>query len=60
LPDPKYPTMEDLPLIMSRIRLVEQLAADVMDQDNLDAFAEAYKDLINLADLARGGGEPVR
>ena len=60
LPDPKYPTMEDLPLIMSRIRLIEQLVADAMDQDNLAAFAEAYKDLINLADLARGGGEPVR
>ena len=60
LPDPKYPTMEDLPLITSRIRLIEQLVPDAMDQDNLDAFAEAYKDLLNLADLARGGGEPVR
>ena len=60
LPDPKYPTMEDLPLITSRIRLIEQLVADAMDQDNLDAFAEAYKDLMNLADLARGGGEPVK
>ena len=31
-----------------------------MDQVNLDAFQEAYKDLINLANLAMGGGEPVR
>jgi len=60
LPDPKYPTMEDLPLIMSRLRLIEELVADSMDQVNLDAFAEAYKDLLNLADLARGGGVPVK
>jgi hypothetical protein len=60
LPDPRFPTMEDLPLIMSRLRLIEQLVPDAMDQDNLDAFAEAYKDLTNLAALTTGGGEPVR
>lgn len=58
--DPKHPTIEDLPLIVSRIWLIEQVGWDAMDQVNADAFAEAYKDLVNLADVALGGGEPVR
>jgi len=31
-----------------------------MDKVNADAFEEAYKDLLNLANVAMGGGEPVR
>jgi hypothetical protein len=31
-----------------------------MDPVNAAAFAEAYKDLLNLAALAMGAGEPVR
>ena len=60
LSDPKRPTLEDLPLILNRLRLIQELAPEAMDQVNLDAFAEAYKDLLNLADLALGGGQPVR
>lgn len=56
--DPKHPAPEDLPVILSRIELLETL--DPMDQVNLDAMKEAYKDLANLALLASGsGGKPV-
>jgi hypothetical protein len=60
LSDPKHPSPEDLPLIYNRILLIEEAGADAMDQVNADAFAEAYKDLLNLADLAFGNGVPVR
>jgi hypothetical protein len=60
LPDPKHPTLDDLPLLVNRIRLIEDMAPYAMDQVNLDAFAEAYKDLVNLVELAQGRGEPVR
>jgi hypothetical protein len=48
--NPKRPTPDDLPLIISRIVLIERIAGDAMDQVNADAFAEAYKDLVNLYD----------
>ena len=60
LSDPKHPTPADLPLIVSRIWLIEELAPWSTDRVNTEAFAEAYKDLQNLADLATGHGEPVR
>ena len=60
LPDPKRPTAEDLPLIVSRLTIIEAIAWDAMDEVNAEAFAEAYKDLLNLGALALGGGEPVR
>ena len=60
LPDPKRPTAEDLPLIVSRLTMIEDIAWDAMDEVNAEAFAEAYKDLLNLGALALGGGEPVR
>jgi hypothetical protein len=60
LSDPKHPATEDLPLILSRLELLEEIAPFAMDQVNADAFLEAYKDLLNLADLATGRGEPVR
>lgn len=47
-PDPKHVTPDDLPLIASRLALIEDLAPDAMDQVNADAFAEAYKDLMNM------------
>ncbi len=47
--DPKNPTPDDLPLILSRLELIEALAADAMDQVNADAFQEAYKDLVDMA-----------
>lgn len=40
--------------------IIEEVAWEAMDQVNADAFQEAYKDLVNLADLAAGGGDPVR
>jgi hypothetical protein len=60
LSDPKHPGLDDLPLIVNRILLIEELGPSAMDQVNADAFAEAYKDLVNLANLAMGDGTPVR
>jgi hypothetical protein len=55
LSDPKHPGPEDLPLIVNRLQLIEELAPYAMDQVNADAFAEAYKDLANMLD-----GRPVQ
>jgi hypothetical protein len=55
-PDPKHVTPDDLPLIENRLSLIEQLAPDAMDQVNADAFAEAYKDLVNMYIKAGGLG----
>jgi hypothetical protein len=60
LEDPRHPTIDDLPLIINRLALIETIAPDAADQVNADAFMEAYKDLLNLAELAMGGGQPVR
>jgi hypothetical protein len=55
LSDPKHPGSQDLPLIVNRLRLIEELAPFAKDQINADAFAEAYKDLNNLL-----AGQPVQ
>jgi hypothetical protein len=55
LSDPRHPGVEDVPLIVSRIQLIEELAPYAMDQVNADAFAEAYKDLVNMLN-----GRPVQ
>ena len=47
-PDPKHITPADLPLILSRMNLIEQLAPAAMDDVNAAAFQEAYKDLVNM------------
>jgi hypothetical protein len=60
LPDPEHPTLDDLPLIFNRLALIETIGPDAADSVNADAFKEAYKDLLNLAQLAMGGGEPVK
>ncbi|MBI5395924.1 MAG: hypothetical protein HZA91_11555 [Verrucomicrobia bacterium] len=60
LSDPKRPTTEDLPVILKRLKLVEELAPDAMDKVNADAFKEAHKDLENLARVAVGAGKPVK
>lgn len=60
LADPRHPTPDDLPLILNRIALIESIGPDAADEVNADAFIEAYKDLLNLAELAMGGGEPVK
>jgi len=49
LSDPHHPGPADLPLIMARLRLIEELGPYAMDQVNADAFAEAEKDLIGMA-----------
>jgi hypothetical protein len=41
-------TVDDLPLIESRILLLEEQAQFAMDEVNASAFAEAYKDLANM------------
>ena len=56
LSDPHNPTMEDLPLILNRIGLIEAVVWDAMDEVNADAFQEAYKDLVNLAIQALANG----
>jgi hypothetical protein len=46
--DRKNLTANDLPLIRSRIALIEQSAPGATDPTNAKAFAEAYKDLQNM------------
>lgn len=41
-------TAQDLPLIQSRLALIDQLAPSAMDKVNASAFQEARKDLINM------------
>jgi hypothetical protein len=48
--DPAHVSLEELPLVLSRLALIEELAPDAMDDTNAAAFAEAYKDLVNIAD----------
>ena len=47
--DPKNLTPDDLPLILNRLELIERYAPSAMDEVNLAAFLEAYKDLLNMA-----------
>ena len=49
-PDPRNLTANDLPLIQSRLALIEQHAPAAMDDVNAAAFKEAYKDLVNMRD----------
>jgi hypothetical protein len=42
------------------LELIEELAPGAMDQVNAEALQEAYKDLLNLAELAQGRGHPVQ
>ena len=49
LSNPRNPTLDDLPVIEYRIQLIEDLAPDAMDKTNADAFQEAHKDLVNMA-----------
>jgi hypothetical protein len=48
--DPHHVTLDDLPLILSRIQLIEEVGPKAMDEVNADAFSEAYKDLTNMVD----------
>ncbi len=51
--DPQKPTEDDLPLILSRIEMIEVIAPESLDDTNAAAFADAYKDLIKMADEIR-------
>lgn len=46
-------TVDDLPAIEYRIGLVEYLRPYAMDKVNADAFDEAHKDLVNMANRLR-------
>jgi hypothetical protein len=59
LSDHKHPGPEDLPLIINRLALIEQIAPDA-DEFMLPHLWEAYKDLANLAYVTQGEGVPVR
>src|SRR5205823_1503651 len=41
----------------ARVALIEDMAADAMDDTNAAAFAEAYKDLANIAGRLTGAGQ---
>jgi hypothetical protein len=41
-------TPADVPVLLARLRLIERLAPRALDDVNAAAFAEAYKDLMNL------------
>ena len=60
LSDPEHPSLDDLPLIFNRLALIETIGPDAADEVNAAAFDEVYKDLLNLAALAMGGGQAVR
>jgi hypothetical protein len=58
--DPEHPRAEDLPLILSRLLLIEELAPWAMDEVNADAFQEAKKDLANMAESLLLNARPSR
>jgi hypothetical protein len=60
LSDPKRPGPGDLPLILTRLQLIEMIGPHAMDQVNADASDEAYQDLWRLARIAAGSGERIR
>ncbi|MBN2295525.1 MAG: hypothetical protein JXM70_24055 [Pirellulales bacterium] len=47
--DPHNTTWDDVPVIKYRIALIEELRPYAMDKTNADAFDEAHKDLVNMA-----------
>ena len=59
LSDHKRPGPEDLPLILNRLALIEQIAPEA-DEFMLPHLREAYKDLVNLAHITQGEGNPVK
>jgi hypothetical protein len=59
LSDPRHPGPQDLPVILYRLRRIEDIATTA-DDFMIPHLREAYKDLANLAEVTQGGGEPVR
>lgn len=58
LSDPKHPGPQDLPLIINRLEIIEAIGGSAMDQVNLDAFGEAYKDLTTMYQRLTGMAWP--
>jgi hypothetical protein len=58
LADPKHPTIDDLPLLMARLEILQE-AMQWLGEDAYD-WKEPYEDLANLVDVALGGGTPVQ
>ena len=48
LSNPHQPGPQDLPAILNRLALIEELAPYAVDRVNWEAFQEAYKDLIGM------------
>jgi hypothetical protein len=46
--DAAHVTTDDLPLIASRIALIEELVPSALDSVNATAFQDAYRDLLNM------------
>ena len=59
LSDHKRPGPGDYPLIMNRLAIIEEIAP-YSDEFMLNHLQEAYKDLVNLSQVALGGGLPVQ
>jgi hypothetical protein len=58
-PDPENLTADDLPLIERRIQIIELVGPDAMDEVNADAFAEAYKDLVDMYNSFESEDQPA-
>lgn len=59
LSDPDHPQMEDLPLIINRLQIIDALGPYAMDEVNADAFDEARKDLVNMFQQLTGTAWPL-
>ena len=59
LSDHRHPGPQDFSLILNRIAIIENIVPQA-DEFMLPHLAEAYKDLVNLAAITQGGGEPVQ
>jgi hypothetical protein len=55
-PDPKHLTQRDLPLVDSRLALIDELAPAATDPVNTAAFQEARKDLLAMKRYLEGNG----
>jgi hypothetical protein len=46
-------TTDDLPIVLNRLAMIEELAPQAMNEMNYDAFAGAHEDSSNIADRFR-------
>ena len=59
LSDAKHPGPQDLPVILNRLALIEEILP-FADEFMVEHLGEAYKDLVNLAPITQDGSKPVR